>query len=141
MERMMSFRIAAAIMVLSSTTAFVPAWGQGRDLGTGAMARPGDYSFSGGAAVYSHVCQACHMPDGKGAVGAGAFPSLVANPKLEAAAYPVALILNGSKAMLPLGGLLNDQQIADVVNYIRSNFGNRYRDKITAAYVKAQRPE
>ena len=98
----MSFRIAAAIMVLSSTAALAPAWGQGRDLGTGAMARPGDYSFSGGAAVYSHVCQACHMPDGKGAVGAGAFPSLAANPKLEAAAYPVALILNGSKAMLPL---------------------------------------
>ncbi len=135
----MSLRIAAAILVLSAGSAFAPALGQGRDLGTGAMGRPGDYSFSGGPAVYSHVCQACHMPDGKGAVGAGAFPSLVANPKLEAAAYPVALILNGSKAMLPLGNLLNDQQIADVVNYIRSNFGNRYRDKITAADVKAQR--
>ncbi|MFT9216792.1 MAG: cytochrome c, partial [Acetobacter malorum] len=24
-----------------------------------------------GEAIYHHVCQSCHMPDGKGAVGAG----------------------------------------------------------------------
>jgi mono/diheme cytochrome c family protein len=49
------------------------------------------------------------------------------------------VILHGQKAMLPLGALLNDQQIADVVNYVRTNFGNRYKDKVSAADVKAQR--
>ena len=28
--------------------------------------------------------------------------------------------------MPPLGGLLDDRQIADVVNYIRSSFGNDF---------------
>ena len=35
--------------------------------------------------------------------------------------------------------LLNDQQIADVVNYIRTNFGNNYKDKVKPEDVKAQR--
>jgi mono/diheme cytochrome c family protein len=31
--------------------------------------------------------------------------------------------------------LLTDAQIADVVNYVRSHFGNRYKDKITPEQV------
>jgi mono/diheme cytochrome c family protein len=103
------------------------------------MGRPGDYSFQGGAAVYSHVCQACHMADAKGAVGAGAYPALASNPKLAEAGYPMSVILHGQKAMMPLGALLTDQQVADVVNYIRGNFGNRYKGAVTAADVKAAR--
>jgi mono/diheme cytochrome c family protein len=125
-----------ALMLLDVT----PALAQQRDLGQGAMQRPGDYSFQGGEAVYSHVCQSCHMADAKGAMGAGAgFPALASNPKLAEAGYPVAVILHGQKAMLALGGLLSDQQIADVVNYVRTHFGNRYSGAITAADVKAQR--
>ncbi len=125
----------AALLFLSA----VPVFAQARDPGPGAMGRPGDYSFQGGAAVYAHVCQACHMPDAKGAVGAGAYPALAKNPKLAEAGYPVSVILHGQKAMLPLGALLTDQQVADVVNYIRTNFGNKYKDKVTPADVKAQR--
>jgi mono/diheme cytochrome c family protein len=56
------------------------------------MARPGDYSFQGGAAVYSHVCQSCHMADAMGAIGAGAgYPALAKNVKLKEAGYPVAV--------------------------------------------------
>jgi mono/diheme cytochrome c family protein len=126
---------AAAMVSFSAPLAF----GQARDPGPSAMGRPGDYSFQGGAAVYSHICQDCHMADAKGAVGAGSYPALARDPKLAEAGYPLAVILHGQKAMLPLGGLLSDQQIADVVNYIRSHFGNNYRDTITAAEVKAQR--
>jgi mono/diheme cytochrome c family protein len=36
-----------------------------------------------GDQVYQMVCQACHMADAKGAVGAGTFPALANNPKLE----------------------------------------------------------
>lgn len=128
-------KLAAALLLLSAA----PALAQARDPGPGAMGRPGDYSFQGGAAVYSHVCQACHMADAKGAVGAGAFPALADNPKLAEAGYPIAVILHGQKAMMPLGNLLTDQQVADVVNYIRTNFGNRYKGAVTAADVKAAR--
>ncbi|HEY2836021.1 MAG TPA: cytochrome c [Rhizomicrobium sp.] len=125
-----------ALLLLSA----MPALAQQRDLGAGAMQRPGDYSFQGGEAVYTHVCQSCHMADAKGAMGAGAgFPALAKNPKLAEAGYPVSVVLHGQKAMLPLGGLLSDQQIADVVNYVRKNFGNRYPGTVTAADVKAAR--
>ena len=37
-------------------------------------------------ALYANVCQACHMADAKGAVGAGTIPALAANPRLAGAA-------------------------------------------------------
>jgi len=35
---------------------------------------------------------------------------------------------------------LTDLQVANVINHIRTNFGNDYRDPITAAEVKALHP-
>ena len=90
-------------------------------------------------AVFTNVCQGCHMADAKGAVGAGMYPALASNEKLETAGYPVAVVVHGQKAMPQFGSLLNDQQVADVVNYVRTNFGNKYKDKVTPADVKAQR--
>jgi mono/diheme cytochrome c family protein len=99
------------------------------------------YSFSetGGEDLYASVCQGCHMPDGKGAVGAGAYPSLAANKALEAAAYPVFVVVRGRHAMPPVGMMMSDDQVAAVVNYVRTHFGNDYRDAVTAADVKAAR--
>ena len=99
----------------------------------------GHFTMTDGEALYRNVCQACHMADAKGAVGAGSYPALASNPKLAETGYPVSVILHGQKAMLPLGALLTDQQVADVVNYIRANFGNRYKGAVTAADVKAAR--
>ena len=79
------------------------------------------------------------MEDAKGAVGAGAYPALAKNARLAEPGYPVAVVLHGRKAMMPLGALLTDQQVADVVNYVRRNFGNKYKDKVSAADVKAAR--
>ncbi len=110
-----------------------------QDIGTGAMNRNTPYDFKGGQAVYTNVCQGCHMPDAKGAVGAGMYPALAKNEKLETAGYPVAVITHGQKAMPSFGALLNDQQVADVVNYIRTNYGNKYKDKVKPEDVKAQR--
>ena len=110
-----------------------------QDMGAGAMNRGGPLSFQGGQAIFTNVCQGCHMPDAKGAVGAGMYPALAKDEKLETAGYPVAVVTHGQKAMPPFGALLNDQQIADVVNYVRSNFGNKYKDKVSPADVKAQR--
>ena len=97
------------------------------------------FPMQGGEAIYKGVCQGCHMPDAKGAVGAGMYPALAGNPKLEEAGYPLGVIINGQKAMPPLGPYFNDGQIADVVNYIRTHFGNHYTDKVTPAEVKTMR--
>ena len=95
--------------------------------------------LQGGQAIFTGLCQGCHMQGAKGAVGAGAYPALARDSKLQVAGYPVAVVTHGQKAMPPLGDYLNDQQVADVVNYIRGNFGNAYRDKVSAADVKSQR--
>jgi len=102
-------------------------------------ARGGMFPMQDGKSIYESVCQGCHMPNAKGAAGAGMYPALAGNPKLEEGGYPVAIILNGQKAMPPLGSYFNDAQVADVVNYIRTHFGNRYTDKVTAAEVKTMR--
>ncbi|WP_342629209.1 cytochrome c [Nguyenibacter vanlangensis] len=97
--------------------------------------------LNNGAAVYQHVCQGCHMPDGKGAMGSGArFPALAGNPKLASGDYPVYVVLNGFGGMPWFSGLLNDRQVADVVNYVRTNFGNHYTDMVKPADVASQRP-
>jgi len=86
----------------------------------------GGIPHQGGEAVYDALCAGCHMPDGEGAVGAGAYPALANNELLAAPSYPINLVLYGQGAMPPFGGLLDDRQIADVVNYIRSHFGNDF---------------
>jgi mono/diheme cytochrome c family protein len=61
------------------------------------------------------------------------------NPKLASTAYPLALVVNGRNGMPPFGDLLTDQQVAAVVNYVRSHFGNGFADEATAADAKAAR--
>lgn len=97
------------------------------------------FTEKSGEAIYKNVCQGCHMPDAQGAVGAGSYPALAKDPNLQAAGYPVAVVVNGQKAMPAFGGMMNDQQIANVVNYVRTHFGNNYKDKVTPAQVKAAR--
>jgi mono/diheme cytochrome c family protein len=99
-----------------------------------------------GAQIYSHICQGCHMPQGQGAVGAGHYPKLAGNPALVSWEY-VALTVLGGKNGMPAFGLppdevmeiraasLSDAQIAEVVNYVRSSFGNKYKSNVTAKDV------
>ena len=93
-----------------------------------------------GEDLYKAICQGCHMPDAKGAKGAGAYPALASNPKLEAGGYPVTIVVRGQKAMPSFGYWLSDEQIVAVVNYVRSHFGNAYKDEVTLEDVKAARP-
>ena len=92
-----------------------------------------------GEAIYRSLCQGCHMPQGEGAKGAGSYPSLARNKKLEAGGYAVYLVVNGQRGMPPFGEMMSDGQIAEVVNYIRTHFGNNYTDAVTAADVKQVR--
>ena len=89
---------------------------------------PSTLTQTDGASIYAGVCAGCHMPNGQGAKGAGEYPALANNPSLMATAYPISLVIHGHKAMPPLGGLLDDEQVASVVNFIRTNFGNNYTD-------------
>jgi mono/diheme cytochrome c family protein len=92
-----------------------------------------------GEALYADICQGCHMPEGVGAVGAGAYPALAQNPKLATAGYPLFLVIHGRKGMPPFGRLLTDQQVAAVVNYIRTHFGNDFRDAVSDDDARAAR--
>jgi mono/diheme cytochrome c family protein len=92
-----------------------------------------------GEELFKNICQGCHMPDAKGAIGAGSYPALAANPRLAAAVYPITVVLHGQRAMPPFGESLTDEQVANVINYVRSHFGNHYKDLVTAEAVKAKR--
>jgi mono/diheme cytochrome c family protein len=46
---------------------------------------------------------------------------------------------NGLHGMPPLGAFMSDEQVAAVVNYVRTHFGNNYQDVVTAADAKAAR--
>lgn len=94
------------------------------------------FTQNGGEALYQSTCQGCHMAKGEGAKGAGFYPALASNPKLAAAAYPASVVMNGLHGMPSFASKLSDEQIAEVVNYVRSSFGNQFTDKLTAADVK-----
>jgi len=108
---------------------------------------PGNRTFSAGVGfaettgeeLFANICRGCHMPDGNGATGAGTYPSLVADKNLQARGYPVYLVINGRRAMPPFGEMMNDAQVAAVVNYLRSHFGNDYQDTVTAGEVRDAR--
>jgi len=99
----------------------------------------GSYPEQTGEALYKGVCQGCHMPDAKGAAGAGAYPALAGNKKLGAKAYPMLVVIRGQKAMPEFGSAFTDAQVANVVNYVRTHFGNDYKDAATPEDVKALR--
>jgi len=97
------------------------------------------FTEQSGEALYANVCQACHMPDGKGASGAGTYPSLAEDKNLAAAGYPVHVLIHGQRGMPPIGLMMTDEQVAAVVNYVRVHFGNAYPDAVTAEEVKRAR--
>jgi mono/diheme cytochrome c family protein len=41
--------------------------------------------------------------------------------------------------MPPLGEMMSDAQVADVINYVRTHFGNSYPGAVSAAEVAAAR--
>ena len=101
-----------------------------------------------GRQIYQNICQGCHMADGGGAVGAGHYPALAKDPALVSRQYMALTILTGRRNMPAFGAkhaigfggppvTLSEAQIAAVINYVRTNFGNQYKDSITAAEVVA----
>jgi mono/diheme cytochrome c family protein len=129
-------RLIFPLALAGLSAAAIPAHAQSTDL---RFANPTRFATQTGAAIYADVCQGCHMPGGEGATGAGTYPALAKNPKLAAAAYPVLMVIKGRKGMPPFGSQLTDRQVAAVVNYVRTHFGNDYRDEVTASDAGAAR--
>ena len=93
------------------------------------------FSEQTGEAIYTNACQACHMGKGEGAIGAGRYPALARNPKLETGAYVIHVVLHGQRAMPAFDRLMTDAQVAAVTNYIRTHFGNAYDEPVTTEEV------
>ncbi len=119
------------LLLVSVAAAFRPALAQSFFLGR--------FPQQSGEDLFQNVCQGCHMPDAKGATGAGTYPALAADPRLAAAVYPLTVVLHGQRAMPPFGEQLSDEQVANVINYVRTHFGNHYKDAVTPAAVAARR--
>lgn len=97
------------------------------------------FTEKSGEALYNATCAGCHMPDGKGAQGAGHYPALADDPAVEAAPYVIVNVLHGRKGMPSFGDAMNDDQVAAVVNYTRTHFGNRFAESVTPSQVRALR--
>ncbi|SEW32004.1 c-type cytochrome [Chitinophaga arvensicola] len=105
-------------------------------------------SVARGKKVYEQYCLTCHQVDGSGV------PHL--NPPLIKTTFVlgekpalVQVILKGMQSSVPIDdeyysnnmpphNFLKDQEIADVLTYVRNNFGNK-AGAVTAAEVKAIR--
>ena len=102
-----------------------------------------------GAAVYARTCIACHGTDGKGL--APVFPPLDGSPwLLRDKQKPIDIVLHGlmgpievagatyNSVMAPLGPMLTDAEIADVLTYVRQRWSNDAAP-VGADEVKARR--
>jgi mono/diheme cytochrome c family protein len=101
-----------------------------------------------GKKVYTQYCSPCHQTDGSGVPGL--------NPPLEKTTHVlgnkpalIKIILKGMDTHQEINGEtynnimaphnhLTDQQISDVLTYVRNSFGNK-ATAVTAAEVKAVR--
>jgi mono/diheme cytochrome c family protein len=108
-------------------------------LSPASASKPGPFIHADGATLYRSVCQGCHMPDARGAQGAGVYPPLAGNAKLASAAFPLARVLGGWRAMPRFAEMMSDEQIAAVLNYVRTNFGNQYPDRLRTDDVRRMR--
>jgi mono/diheme cytochrome c family protein len=100
-----------------------------------------------GAALYMGYCSGCHQDTGAGI--AGVFSPLAGNAAIIAPdpGNLLQAILLGVPAQFKYGAMpsfaaqLNDHQIADIANYVRSSWGNTAPPNTTAAMVAKLRTQ
>ncbi len=105
-------------------------------------------SMAAGQDVYAGICLACHMQNGEGI--AGVFPPLAKsdymmkdidrNIKNLIEGLSGEITVNGSKynQVMPASGL-DDQDIADVLNYVMNSWGNKSDEFVTKQKVSKVR--
>lgn len=100
-----------------------------------------------GKAVYDKYCLACHRADGNGV--AGMQPPLTDKNWISDKEKLIQITLHGLygkievegktyKSIMPPHAQLSDKDLANVLSYVRSSFGNNY-DAVTVDEIKAQR--
>lgn len=87
-----------------------------------------------GKKLYDDSCAGCHMQKGGGAQGAGYYPPLANNSKMESKYYIISVIINGLRGMPSFHNMMNDAQIAAVTQYVHSDLNN-FTDTVTTANV------
>jgi mono/diheme cytochrome c family protein len=98
-----------------------------------------DERFAAGQAVYKGLCIGCHMDHGRGQEKVA--PSLVGSRYVIGpdAGAAVRILLAGKEGsvglMPPLGPVLNDEQIASVLTYVRREWG-RMASPVDPAHVR-----
>lgn len=77
-----------------------------------------------GAQIFANVCAACHQPDGQGIEGI--YPALAGNQfvTLEDPQPVIQVVLTGRGGMPRFADSYNNEQIAGIISYIRSDLGN-----------------
>ena len=109
-----------------------------------------------GKALYMQTCMACHQMTGQGVPGA--FPPLAKTEYVTGDTRRlVAITLKGISGAMTVDGkiyatgmpqpdvtfpvLKDDKNLADVLNYVRTNFGNAATEAITPTFVAEVRAE
>jgi mono/diheme cytochrome c family protein len=89
-----------------------------------------------GKAVYGRICASCHLGTGKGVPGNNIPPLAGSALATGDAVIPIRIVLHGLRGPIERNGVsingqmaswkdqLSDQDIADVLTYVRSAFGN-----------------
>ena len=93
-----------------------------------------------GKKLYNDSCAGCHMTDGTGAQGAGYYPPLANNTKMQSKYYIISTVINGLRGMPSFHSMMNDEQIAAITQYVHSDL-NSFTDTVTAANVAQLRHE
>jgi mono/diheme cytochrome c family protein len=138
----------AILVEMHKPAAAKPAMASPAPSSANAFVKADDETMKRGLAVYSRTCIACHQANGMGL--APVFPPL-ANSSIAVgdATLPIKFILHGLMGPLTVGGTtynsmmpavagVNDQEIADVLTYVRQSFGNQ-GTLVTSDQVKAVR--
>jgi cytochrome c oxidase cbb3-type subunit II len=116
---------------------------------SGAEYRTASYDAARGESLYTSYCSACHGADGEGRPGT--YPPIKGSgvvTKTDATKH-IRIVLNGSQgakaggvlyatAMPPFAATLSDTDIANVIDYERSSWGNHGK-LVAAAQIAAQR--
>ncbi len=91
-------------------------------------------SMERGSNLYAAHCQSCHMAEGAGIPSV--FPPLAKSDYLEKnVEASILIVLNGGSEPMTVNGVeyngmmtaldLTDQEVADVMNYIKNSWGNK----------------
>lgn len=93
--------------------------------GEGEGEADGQQLIAAGEQVYTANCVTCHQQNGEGQPPT--FPALAGDPFVtsEDPTQVIEVVLHGREGMPPFESTLSDEQIAQVISFIRNSWGNQ----------------